>query len=269
MPSAAMTGPESVPRIMHAWDQALDAVIAIGAGLAPQQWSLPTECPAWSVKDVYAHLAGIEDWYGDGRPALPDKDALTDAPVRARRNLDGRTVLAALRFARGRRRAWLAAHCVEPDDARTLVIPGQMPTWQVLSIRATDVWFHEQDIRRAVGQPGDLDTEAARIAAMVSRAGLPGVAQRAGVPAGGMVRVTVTGPVALDAWVLADADGRSSEVAPERLPAETAPTVWLTFGTEDFLRLVGGRILPANAMVQVIGDQDLAAMVLANLTMTP
>jgi uncharacterized protein (TIGR03083 family) len=264
-----MIGPESIPQSVRAWDQVLEALITIGDRLTDAQWATRTECPEWSVKDVYAHIAGIEEWYADGRPTLPNTDALTDAPVRARRHLDGPGVLATLRSARDRRHAYFAAHPVGPDDTENFIFTGPLPMWLLLSFRAMDVWHHEQDIRRAVGQPGDLDTEAAEITGMQSRAGLPGVADRAGAPAGSLIRITVTGPVVFDAWILAGTDGGTSEVTPDSLPAGTTPTVSLTLGSEDFGRLVAGRISPTAAAIQVTGDRALAANVLANLTMTP
>ena len=36
------------------------AILALGGGLTPDEWSRPTECPGWTVLDLVSHLIGIE-----------------------------------------------------------------------------------------------------------------------------------------------------------------------------------------------------------------
>src|SRR5690606_13664860 len=70
--------------------------------------------------------------------------------------------------------------------------PGGVP-WDnatLLGNRPLDVWMHEQDIRRAIGQPGGYDSVAARHTIAKLGAALPMVlGKRVGAPAGTSVRL--------------------------------------------------------------------------------
>ena len=43
-----------------AWRDAADRVLALCAELGDDDWSAPTDCPGWTVRDVLAHLVHIE-----------------------------------------------------------------------------------------------------------------------------------------------------------------------------------------------------------------
>jgi uncharacterized protein (TIGR03083 family) len=248
-----------------AWEQSLGAVLDLGAQLDPGQWQLPTECPEWTVKDVYAHLVGVEGWVNAGRPVLPDLDAFANGPVRERRDLDGPTVLAQLRDEYERRRSTLRAHTPDPDEAALSPFGTPTTVGFLLRLRALDVWIHEQDVRRAVGRPGNLDSAAAGLAAVVMRRSLPHtVAERAAAPPGTRVRVSVTGPVAFEEWVAVDDTGRGALVAPQ-----PDATVHLCAQWEAYARLAAGRITPEQAAVRISGDHDLAGRILAAAAITP
>ena len=67
-----------------------------------------------------------------------------------------------------------------------------------MRIRVMDMWFHEQDIREAVGEPGHLAGPGARRRALAEVVAALGyvVGKRVGAPAGTTVRFELTGPVA-------------------------------------------------------------------------
>lgn len=250
-----------------AWAESVEAVIALGGGFTGAQWDARTECPAWTVRDVYAHLAGGERWMADGHP---ERDAgpgsVADAPVAARRDIPGPAVLSELREVYAHRRHQIDAVPEDPAAA-TLTAYGAPTTVDMLyRLRAFDVWVHEQDIRRAVGIAGNLGTAGARIARDIFVPSLARtVAKRAAAPAGSVVRITVTGPVAADVVVTVDADGRGRLAPATGDPA----TAGLAMDWETFSRLAAGRIDPATAPVEVTGDTDLAGRVLRNLAVTP
>src|SRR6185503_4235023 len=71
-----------------------------------------------------------------------------------------------------------------PDEAATVVL-----------MRTFDVWAHEQDIRSALGRPGNLDSPAAAVFVDAVIRQLPRlVARDAAVVAGDTVIVEVIGP---------------------------------------------------------------------------
>src|SRR5215831_8823070 len=101
MTAAAMT---NLDRYIAAWRHAMDASIALGDGLASEQWRARTECPKWTVRDVYAHLVGGEEWMAAGHPR-PDEGLarIAEGPVAARRRYSGAEVLAELKDVYGQR----------------------------------------------------------------------------------------------------------------------------------------------------------------------
>jgi uncharacterized protein (TIGR03083 family) len=99
-------------------------------------------CPAWSVHDVAAHLAGVCTDIVDGRLDGVGSEAWTDAHVQARRDRPTSAVLA----------EWSETgpkvEALFPADAA-----GQL---------CFDAATHEQDIRSALGRAGGRDAPALR-----------------------------------------------------------------------------------------------------------
>src|SRR5574342_467026 len=87
----------TIDESIAAWHHALASILELGRALAAHEWQLPTECPQWSVKDVYAHLVGGELWMAAGHPR-PERaiGEWADQPVLARRDVPAETVLAEL-----------------------------------------------------------------------------------------------------------------------------------------------------------------------------
>jgi uncharacterized protein (TIGR03083 family) len=90
-------------------------------------------CPAWSVRDLLAHLAGIPEELTRGNVPSGDIQAWLDGLVEARRDVDAAELL-------GR---WAAC-----ADATTALIDGGAGRLVI------DVGIHEHDLRGAVGRPG-------------------------------------------------------------------------------------------------------------------
>lgn len=47
-----------------------DRVVALLEGLAPQDWAKPTDCPAWDVRAVAAHLLGMAEMSASMRESM-------------------------------------------------------------------------------------------------------------------------------------------------------------------------------------------------------
>lgn len=195
-----------------------------------------------------------------------------ELPVDKRRCHTAPEMTAELEYVIIRRSRALRNATTGPDD--TVSFPAgpfsyDVPYQELLRRRVLDVWVHEQDLRRALQLPGNLDSPAAQVTRDLLLAGLPKVvAKAAGAPAGSTVVVDVTGPLEFLRTVRVDADGRGSIDAQVSL----GPDVQLTVGWEDYLRLATGRVradgLPAGALT-VDGDRELADRILASFSLTP
>jgi uncharacterized protein (TIGR03083 family) len=185
-----------------------------------------------------------------------------EVAVDIRRSVPGPKVLDELRDALDRRLAALPS--IDPDQD-ALLPNGRTGTYARLMVfRAFDCWTHEQDIRRAVGRPGNLDGPAAACALDILSGGLPYVVGKVAAAAPGQsVAFEVTGAVPFTRQVIVGDDRRA------RFADIAEPTVTLRMGWETYTRLACGR-LPADAVdVTVSGDEDLAHRVLTAMPVTP
>jgi uncharacterized protein (TIGR03083 family) len=268
---ATLPAMSDLDRIVDAWDQTMRACVALGEPLTAEEWGRPTECPEWTVKDIYAHLVGGEVWMAEGHPPPAQGLArIADEPVRERREHSGPRVLAELRDVLTKRTQQIRDTPPDPD-APTMTAYLQPVTVGILyRMRAFDAWVHEQDIRRALDRPGNLDTPAAEISRSIFVAALPRVvAKLAGAPPGARVRLSVTGPVAFDQTITVDEHRRAHLADLAAAEPSEAPTVALHTDWETFSRLAAGRIPPPTAPVEITGDAALGARILANLAVTP
>lgn len=134
--------------------------------------------------------------------------------------------------------------------------------------RAFDVWVHEQDLRAALGRPGNLDSPGAHITRDVLLSALPKVvAKDAGAPPNSAVVFDIHGPIEFLRTVRVDADGHGSiDGAPSLGPTATLALDW-----ETFVRLACGRV-HADAVsdrIKTEGDPELTAAILRNFAVTP
>ncbi|GAA0661537.1 maleylpyruvate isomerase family mycothiol-dependent enzyme [Kitasatospora atroaurantiaca] len=273
-----MTDNQTVQAYIDAWTQSIESITELLAPLPTDAWNRPTECPGWSVRDVVAHIIAVEsELLGDPRPihSLP-RDLLhvtsefaryMELPVDKRRCHTAPEMTGELEYTVIRRsRALRNARHEAADLVRWPAGPlsRDLPYADLLRNRVFDVWVHEQDLRRALGTPGNLDSAAALVSRDYLVEGLPKiVAKLAGAPAGSTVAFDVTGPVEFLRTVRVDANGRGAVDETVSL----APDVQFTLGWETYLRLACGRGRPGP--VKVEGDEELAARVLANFVLTP
>ncbi|MFF2042906.1 maleylpyruvate isomerase family mycothiol-dependent enzyme [Kitasatospora sp. NPDC058170] len=273
-----MTDNQTVQAYTDAWTQSIESIAGLVAPLPTDAWNRATECPGWSVRDVVSHVIAFEsELLGDPRPihSLPrDLRHVTDEfaryvelPVDKRRCHTAPEMTSELEYTIIRRsRALRNAKYTPTEPVRWPAGPHtrELPYHELLRNRVFDVWVHEQDLRRALGEPGNLDSPAALITRDVLLSALPkAVARQAGAPAGTALVVDVTGPVEFLRTVRVDASGRGTVDESISL----APDVQLTLDWETYVRLACGRGRPGPVTVE--GDQELAARVLANFSVTP
>ncbi|UUZ61333.1 maleylpyruvate isomerase family mycothiol-dependent enzyme [Nocardioides sp. B-3] len=137
-------------------------------------------------------------------------------------------------------------------------------TRTLLKNRPLDLWMHEQDVRRALGMPGGLDSPAARHSADYL-AESPGyvLAKKLKADPGTTVLLEVEGHAPVAATVTDEGRGR---LLPE-VPAE--PTVALRTDRESFVVLAGGRRRPDAGRVQISGDEVPGQQLLDHPAVTP
>jgi uncharacterized protein (TIGR03083 family) len=248
------------------------SIEALCSDLSEDEWARPTGCPGWTVQDHLAHLIDYEA-RALGRPG-PDhtptdvshtKNAMgesNEVGVDYRRSTSGREVLDEFREVIATRLAQL--HVLTADDLqREIVTPtGPGTLAYMLRLRLMDTWSHEQDMRRALGRPGNVDGEAATEAVGFFAGFLPIiVGKRAGAPEGATVAVQVG-----DCYrsVIGIVDGRA--VIVERNPADADVT--LAIPPTTFAALVGGRSdVPHDVVIR--GDEALGKAVVDELGLMP
>jgi uncharacterized protein (TIGR03083 family) len=257
-----------------AFEQTVRSSLALAATLGAAEWDRPTDCPGWTVKDQFSHLVSVEaSLLGDPPPEVEvpafghvrnDFGRMLEAGVHARRSVPGPRVAAELADVLERRLAQLPG--LDPDGPATLP-NGRQGTYALfMAFRAMDCWTHEQDVRRAVGRPGNLDAPAAGCFWDVLAKGLPlVVARKAGAEPGQSVLFRISGPVEHRVAVLVDGEGRGAFTG----EVPDAATAELDMEWECYVRLTAGRCGPDAVSVQVKGDPELAGRVLEGMALTP
>ncbi|WP_412541118.1 maleylpyruvate isomerase family mycothiol-dependent enzyme [Longispora sp. K20-0274] len=260
------------PKHADAWRHTFGASLQLAHQFSPADWDRGTDCPAWTVRDIVAHLIGAELWTMGDRPEyeLPDLehvrkdfDRWTEVHVVQRREVPTADLLAEFQEVYDRR----SAHLDTLDGAADTPTPWGFaaPVDQAVSTRVLDCWVHEQDLRRAVGRPGNLDSPAARVVRATLLHALPRlVAREAGAEPGQVVRFEVTGQLPFDTDIAVDADGLGVARAATGRASAVLNTSW-----ETFVRLCCGRVPANRAPVTYTGNVDLGLRVARALVVTP
>ncbi|WP_246383257.1 maleylpyruvate isomerase family mycothiol-dependent enzyme [Nocardioides stalactiti] len=169
-----MSDADRLAGYIETWWQAIGDFTALLDSLPDDAWALPTDLPGWDVKAVAAHTAHLESILGGG----PDEQAdigeaphvtgpmgqFTEIGVVTRRDRTPASIIEEIRERTTRRHDELLA---EPPTDGNAPAPGLfgLVGWNQQTLfrnRPLDVWMHEQDVRRAVGMPGGLDTAGAQ-----------------------------------------------------------------------------------------------------------
>ncbi|WP_110240224.1 maleylpyruvate isomerase family mycothiol-dependent enzyme [Nocardioides gilvus] len=242
--------------------------------LPQEAWATPTDLPGWTVRDVAAHTAHLEHLLAGGRH---DDIKVVDAP-HARGFMGEFTeqgVIARLSRSKDElineiRESATATHtAILSDGVPEGTTPAREPFgsigWTSRTLwrnRPLDLWMHEQDVRRAVGIPGNLDSPGAlhSINYLSDSLGLV-LAKRVGAPAGTVLRLEVDGHTPRGFTV--NESGRGEEL--DEVPSSVDVT--LSFDRESFARVAGGR--GTADRVTISGDEELGAKILSAMVVTP
>jgi uncharacterized protein (TIGR03083 family) len=245
-----------VDAITATWAETSEVLSELDAA----DWDLPTGCPGWTVRDQVSHMIWAMHLHsGRDEPEreLPDLPHLgnpmadyMERAVDARRDRSGDEVFEEYEAAREEASAVLRAADLDAD----LIGPmgHTMPRRRFLTISVFDQWAHGQDIRRAVGRPGDLDSLAAQHSLGYVGSSLGGLlADRDPDLAGAVVAFELTDPPM--SFTIGDG----------------AAGATVTMPRERFVALMCGRSDVEPAADAVDGDTVLADTVLRNLAVTP
>lgn len=272
-----MSDPTRLWEYVETWRGACVDFLTLGRTLTDEEAALPTDLPGWDVHACIAHIAHLESVLA-GLPqpeaTVPEglahvrgpMGAWTEQGVLARR---GRSVAALLEEIEASvARRYDALEADPPTDPRARPDPGfpglPWDTETLLRNRPLDVWMHEQDIRRAVDRPGNLDSAAARHTIGYLAGSLPVVVgKRVAPPVGTVVALEVPDvDVDVAGTVVIGEDGRARA-------SDAEPDVRIVLSPEAFVLLAGGRRPPERVEAKLEGDEDLGRRVLAKMAVTP
>ncbi|MEU0017565.1 maleylpyruvate isomerase family mycothiol-dependent enzyme [Streptomyces rochei] len=262
-----------------AWTHSIEAISELVQPLVEAEWNRRTPCPAWSVRDVVSHVMGLDsEMLGDPRPihTLPrdlfhvtnDHQRYMEMQVDVRRHHTAPEMTSELEYMIIRRNRQLRNESRDPGTKVRGPLGSELTLAESMRRHAFDVWVHEQDLRTALGRPGNLDSPGAHVTRDVLLAELPAVvAERADAPRSSAVVFDVHGPVEFLRTVRVDIQGRGTlETAPALGPAAALALDW-----ETYVRLACGRVAPEAAAdrIKAEGDPDLTAAILRNFVVTP
>lgn len=258
---------ELVTMLEDVWDS-LDSLLAT---LDESQWKTMTELPGWTVQDTLSHLVSSEKGL-HGEPGTSHRASdlsnvknpigeFNEHEVDSRRSLLGSAVFAEWKDVQAKRRHTFAT----ADDSyfsREMMTPTGPGTFaDFMHIRVMDAWVHEQDIRRALGKPGNQSSAAATHSLSRFVRSLPMVVgKRAKAPDGSVVTLRVVGAVNAEFHVATEA-GRAKLV-----DAAASPQCTITIESDAYFAICCGRQFwkPSDPRVSIEGDTDLAARILTN-----
>jgi uncharacterized protein (TIGR03083 family) len=262
----------------NAYAEVFADVYAMAEGLDDHRALLRIGCPGWTVRDAVAHIVDLESLLiGRPRPdhvipeSLPyirnEPGKFMEIGVDARRSVPLHELLAEYQDVTRQRLSRLddLADAKLDDMGQGFFRPSKVRSF--LAIRVFDVWSHEQDIRRALGNPGGFDGIAAAHSRERMVMGVGNTVQERLSPAAGTsVVLDITGPGGALRGILFDGD-RGQAVA--GIPEDPDAIFRLDLNTLTVLACGRSDDPPARSRVVVEGDQNLGRRVLEDLAVTP
>ena len=269
-----MTDQERLQGYVDVWWQAVDDFARLLEEVPADKWQAPTDLPGWNVHDIAAHTAHLEavsagadhDNVDIGQPEHVNgiMGQFTEQGVVARKDREPDELIRELRESTTKRHTWLLENLPEDPTATADGFAAFVGwSWErLLRNRPLDIWMHDQDIRRAIDLPGDLDTPAAKHTAdyLIESLGFV-VGKKVGAAPGTTVLLDVDGSAPYAVSVGDDGRANPMQAVPDQ------PTVALSMGREAFIVLAGGRRDTDDVTIE--GDEELGRKILGALATTP
>jgi uncharacterized protein (TIGR03083 family) len=180
-------------------------------GLKAEEWSRPTACALWSVKDIVAHLLDTAfrrlSFGRDGVDAAPDQaiasygdligylNRLNAEWVAAARRLSPRLLIELLDQVEPELHAFFRSLDPQAPAAFGVAWAGEdtSPNWFDIGREYTERWLHQQQIREAVRAPGLSGRTWLHPALDIFMRALPFTYRKVEAPAGRSLRVEIRG----------------------------------------------------------------------------
>lgn len=256
-----------------------DALLQLLAALSEEEWSRPTVCAGWSVKDVALHLLGDDvgrlsrkrDSFG-GAAFVAQADADFEAQLvafineanerwlQATRRISPHLLCDLLRFMGGEtQRYFQSLDLFQIDEPVSWAGPDPAPVWLDIAREYTERWLHQQQIRDAVEKPGLKERRFyAPVLDTFVRA-LPHTFRDVDVAEGAQVKLIISGDAGGE-WYLVRGDGKWSLY----LDADAEPAAAVVMDQETAWRLFTKGISKdeASANATLSGDRSLGMKVL-------
>ncbi|MEX1007382.1 MAG: maleylpyruvate isomerase family mycothiol-dependent enzyme [Acidimicrobiia bacterium] len=262
---------ELVDMLESVWD----SIETMGEDLTESEWKRHTELPGWTVQDNLVHLSAIEamslgrPWRGHEAADLSHvKNEIgksNEHAVDSRRGWTGAEALAEFHVLTKERIAQLRALDEEGFGGESWTPVGPGTVRDLLPFRIFDSWAHEQDMRRAVARPGNLDSDAARFCQNMVVDAMPFVVGKKVAPPDGCTIVfSITGPLPREVTIqMVERRAARLDAVPDH------PTARLTMDSVTFERVACGRVDPALTLaageVQIDGDDELGRRVVGEM----
>ena len=180
----AMLDSSSISVVLQTYRPERDALLKLLAGLSADEWTQPTECPAYPVKGIATHVLGDDlsllsrqrDGAVQGLVYMTDElpgadfrtllDAFNDRWVTTARFMSPLLLIELLRLTG----EWTAAYyeSVDPDAPGEPVglfgasRDSSSPFWQAIAREYLERWIHHSQIRRALGLRSLADAQFLR-----------------------------------------------------------------------------------------------------------
>ena len=139
-------------------DQAHDALRSVVAGVAAQDWNLPSPCERWTLTQVLQHAAGDQRGFAS---TITGEDGPTEDPFAPSGIFDGDPVAIAASAMEVASAAW-ARYDDETAIAPSPIPPGSMTVLLGVGACALDAAVHAWDIAVGSGQPSPLSVRLAQ-----------------------------------------------------------------------------------------------------------
>ena len=256
-----------------------DALLELLSGLSEEEWSRPTVCAGWSVKDVALHLLGDDigklsrgrdAFSGAAFVARGDRDfeaellafinEANERWVQATRRISPHLLCDLLRFMGGEtQRYFQSLDLFQIDEPVSWAGPDPAPVWLDIAREYTERWLHQQQIRDAVEKPGLKERRIfAPVLDTFVRA-LPHTFRDVDVAEGAQVKLIISGDAGGE-WYLVRGDGKWSLY----LDADAEPAAAVVMDQETAWRLFTKGISKdeASANATLSGDRSLGMKVL-------
>lgn len=259
-------------RLLGLLETVWGTIIALCREFNDDDWSKQTECPEWSVKDTLSHLVGIEYRLTSRNVKCiniehtehikNDLGLRNEIDVILRRSSSGETILSEFWNITRERLQTLTQLCKVGFSTDVDTPIGPKPFSELLSMRIMDCWLHEQDIRRAVNKPGNVDGDVAEHTVSRLFSAMPYViAKKVGATNGTTVVFRIRGQVEFTKCIYVDGKrARNMASIPEY--SDTS----LSMTSKAFILLASGRVGHQNPFiyddVRIEGNIDLGRQIL-------